>query len=563
MLFLLFFFFITTCQSSLLSDHQIHAFIRTHELELERCLPRAHRAYQAMAVAYQKIQENPFEGTQKMEAPGYYSRVIISLLHGVGFGGISKTHHACEEEYMLATSALYTIGFNLVGTYMFEEGRYAAENTHFETCNNILMLGKTRIPSTFRTPYGDVSLAPSYTGAIKLDPVLLDITYDKEYLNALHAKRSAAVSAQFLPDASVPFQTQASHVGVGARSDLEKESGDSDDEDLDQALEPVTIETGWSGILYRDSAAAKESVRRGKSDPISQNTGCVKMRIKGKASAYNGTGSVIYQQSSFAYILTNAHCVWTKPDEEIESVEFEIPGLVLPLFIEEIFMHPEYQEENHLFDFAVLKAKTTTKFSPPPLLKENICISKGKSFNGYTVSYADVNYVDDSGHHVQKFKGSTRALSLQRVYNHTGDLRVFGVSYKIKTHDVAKIESAPVDFPAPSSKTHLLDACVSYGCSGSPFYVKFSGEDFCRLAGVVQSVRTSSVGSVFIRQSKTVNIFPVLPWIEAVTESSSIAPTVRLTPSPAARYTVVPQEYLGTLLMLNMFYTPSGLFNTA
>jgi hypothetical protein len=519
-IFLLMIFIVAQAQASLLSDAEMYDFMDAHRDEIENALPgaNAHKGYRVIAVAYEKMQNNPFEDHLKPKVASHYANVVLSALRGVGFGGLSSKA-ASAHEIETACHALYAIGYNLTHTFSFETIGTPEEQTHYDYCNAVLSFAKKRSPSS--SPF-----QPNSTEAILIEkykknfstgyPISLNEGeahfngYRLAYENALEQLKKKARMAD----------ERMFKRAVGAREYFGKPS--FNDTSFSKTSTPSPLpekkeipEEAWSGILYRNKQAAEKAIERGKGDEVCQATGNLIVRVFGKSIVYSSTATLILQNSGTTMAVTNAHCVSGKDEETISSVELQLlDGDTV--YFDQIFIHPKYCKNG--FDVALLKGKHGKSRNLVPIYPGPID-STMLNGNGYLVSYAKVNYME--GQRIITLNECARTLSIRKI-ERVGPAPLYQVETERIIQAPPTSVSKSIDFDSLGSKSvtfsqtsHELDPVCSYGCSGSPFYIKV--KDILYLAGLHDSsIYTVNKLGFPIRINVESSIYAYQEWINEI-----------------------------------------------
>ncbi len=514
----------TQTHACLLTDVEMRSFVNVHRLEIDSALPgaRAHKGYRVIAVAYEKMQHNPFDDHIKPDVTSYYASVILSALRGIGLGGLSNKK-ASSVEKNSALQALYAIGYNLDHLFSFEVTGTSRKQNHFRNCNAALKLGedyrasssmdnaaiKRQIDQVFGIGFSKE--CPICSINLK-QPNIFFKTYETAYRNVLEQQERKDTEAMY-----------RCAVGTGDdfsafQSRYPKASGTSPSSPLRDSRPIVPLDEPWAGTLYRDKGAAEKAIGRGRTEDVCKTTGNLIVRILGKTSCYSSTATLILQNSGVVIAVTNAHCVSGKEGETISSVELHLPeGDVI--YFSDIYIHPAYKKND--FDFALLRGKHQKPQGVQPILQENID-ARIQGMNGYVVSSAKVNYLESRC--IKTLSEQARTLSVQRVERvEAGSSPKFTMPRLInapeptsatKPLDTSSLGSMPVFFPPVSQTNHELDAVFSFGCSGSPLYVKVNGMLF--LAGLLDSTRYYFESGLPFRATVISSIHTHQEWINRV-----------------------------------------------
>ncbi len=497
----------------LLTPAEVHDFLDVHVNDMNKALPTAHKGYQAIAVAYHKMQENPFPDHQKEDVASYYARVILSVLHGIGFGGISETEIASEKESQVAYDALFAIGCNMKGDFAFQNSQLPSVKRHIQTCERFLELGKCKLEQIVQTQYGTHRFLPKIAFAIHLDTDNPFVRFYKTaYVHAvevLEKKAKEAAEREFKQAIGKRESTRSQAKKIPPNSSHKQVKGQKTG-----ASKPPFAENDfqepWVGTLFRNAIAAEKAIQRGKNDEIAQNTGNLVVRILGKESYRTGTASVFHNQSGLVMAITNAHCVEVKSDV-ISTVELYFPDSDFIDFYE-IFIHPLYAKDPKNYDVAILKGRSIKGFQDISILKEPI--TESTTGNGYMISYAKVNYAGADGK-VYELPDRSRTLSVQRLERIVEGGRKIQIPRLLKKDH--KDEGHGIYFKPVDDETHELDAAFSKGCSGSPYYLKVGGQ--FHLAGLMDSGIYQQECGLSIRISNISCVFPWAGWIDQVFNS--------------------------------------------
>lgn len=539
----------TESHARLLSEREMQSFMEVHKREIANALPgaNARKGYRVIAVAREMMQTNLFEASLKPKVAAYYSNVIFSALKGIGVGGISSKKASFKEKNC-ALMALYIIGYSLKDRFIFEEMGTSQEKAYFQKCNSTLKLGK------------DSNALSSNKDAFDKYKLTLEGTLDSNSrLNFLNFKFGLEEGAVYCSTYSSFFEELTQNARRRADEEMFKEakargddlrgpfskmfsrhkppssrSGPSVTPPAADQPNPVEAEEeaeSWAGALYRDRAAAQMAIQRG-NEEVCQNTGNLIVKFLGKSQYYSSTATLILQSSGNVVAITNAHCV----DPEggiVSSVELHMPDGET-IFFDEVYMNSEYSRITNDFDNALLKGKSAIARILKPILPMPIDDNvKGK--NGFLVSCARVNYLDN-GRIVTLTDRATRILSVLRI-ERTGPAplykaeipRVVQTTKSTSTLSGDKLSSAlgskPIIFRPRSKDSHQLESALSFGCSGSPFYLRVEGIDY--IAGLFNSTIYRTEGGVPTRSSCIFSLCPQQGWMNKVL-MGTVSPTYTL-----------------------------------
>jgi len=515
-------FSLGSLKAELLSPQQVQMFMETHGADIDAALSgKGHKAYRTIAVAKTLLEENPFHS---QEGNSYYANVILSVLWGVGFGGINAQATASEIETKAAVGALSLIGFNLENQFTYSDKTREREPTiltHLSTVEAILKQSFDRRASPPPSGVKDLEYKILFNDAVELE---LAGDYVHKYCSARDFAASKAVGER--------TETGRYHGGPGTRAP-QRPIPTPPKAPAQQKPKPApastsgTIKTddgeAWNGVLFRSKAAAEEALRRGGTDPVAQYTGNLQVMYKGKSTFSSSTATVIMCSTAKGgftfYAITNAHCVTPDSGDVIDSISLVFPSSET-LVIDQVYRHPFYNTGN-AYDVAILKGACRAQF--PYILLYNFPISSDVP-NGYVVSFGDIHYVD--GLRITK-EARGRALSIKRVTNVGSAPQYIMETPKLALacgSEIGKGESNTdkkwaygVVFPTVEiGVSHKLDAAHSFGASGSPFFISLGGSYY--LAGLLETAICEWGNfSSLSRTNGIASVYPYKEFIDSVT----------------------------------------------
>lgn len=527
----------TQAHARLLSVSEMQSFIETHKQEIANALPgaNAHKGYRVIAVAHEKMRNNIFDESVQPKIRAYYAKVILSALKGIGVGGLSPRKRASLKEKSSALLALCEIGYNLKDVFSFDEIGTSEEKRFFKKCNDTLRTGKS---------YQTFLRKEELDNQKRLFERSLDTSFKLIFQNS---KFGIEEGVDYYGSYSRIFASLAEEVrrkvdeemfqgAVGKRDDLRgpfsrlfsSDRSSSSKGGTSPAPSKVSPQVNptppkekkgeidsepWTGALYRDRAAAEMAMHRS-NEEVCSNTGNLIVRYFGKPYYSSSTATLIMQGGGNVVAITNAHCV-NAEGEIVTSVELHFPDNET-VFFDRVYFHSSYNKDANEYDIALLKGKHKKPFSLRPILPYPIT-PKMKNKNGFLVSCAKVNYLDNG--HIVTLAEQARTLSVLRIEK-TGSAplyraeipRVVQTTESVSTLKGDKLSSSlgrkPIVFRPQSHESHQLESVLSFGCSGSPFYLRVDGIDY--LAGLLDSssywiesglpIRSNNISSIQVHQ---------------------------------------------------------------
>jgi hypothetical protein len=546
--------FVLPTHARLLTPTEMQDFMGAHKGEIDAIHQKhgLHRGYCVVELAKQRMLNNEFSKEDRFKACSYYGNVILSALNGVGFGGLSKTNQvASVSEHRTTYLALYALGLNLAeipDAPLLPVTEVSEHKNHYQVCNGLINLGYVIQNDETRSSSASSILAAiventHIAGRKSYEAAAFNVggdLYDKyllrgarfesekgifsDYANELRKakKRKEAVDNMYGNGAgqSDKFERPAGFGNTFPKPESKPKTPPPSYSPPPSSSPTEPLEP-WNGSLYRDLAAATEAMQRGLSEDVCKSTGNLIVRISGQSTYYSSTATLILQSSGTVMAITNAHCV-SSDKGAISSVELHIPGCET-IFFNKVYMHDLYKKDSTStgYDVALLKGKHV-RAQPIIEMLPSVMTDEMIGGMGYLVSYAAVNYLENG--RVKRVSDCARTLSVQTIERlGSAPLHKAEIPRRLQTQDPEFLKSEnmsalPIYF---NSDSHRLDAAFSFGCSGSPFFVKIGGISF--LAGLLDSgiyrieagvpTRSASISSIhahddWIRRVKLANIKP-------------------------------------------------------